>query len=149
MTLRPPRTERRACTPFLPPREDRFYENVPARPGSRLCDSGAGFLPAPSRRPLCFSRRRRLVGDLGKAGDAGEEGFPAAVLEEWPPGLREFSLCCASPSLTLGSRRPGVTLVGGGGGVTRALGVAAVPPPHTHTLGVLWEKALGRAGCVL
>lgn len=57
-------------------------------------------------------------GDLGGVRRCGRGGIPRGGPEgegrEWPPGLREFSLYCASPSLTLGSRRPGVTLVGAG-----------------------------------
>lgn len=94
----------------------------------------ASSLP-PSRRPLRCSRRRRLLGDLGGGRSCGKGGIPRGSPEgKWPPGLREFLLYCASPSLTLGSRRPGVTLVGAGT-VTKTLGAAVVPHyTQTHTL---------------
>lgn len=54
----------RGKEPFSADREeDWFSENVPARRGSRLCDSSAGSLPAPSCCPQRSSRRRGLAGD--------------------------------------------------------------------------------------
>jgi hypothetical protein len=94
----------------------------------------ASSLP-PSRRPLRCSRRRRLLGDLGGGRRCGRGGIPRGGPEgegrKWPPGLREFLLYCASPSLTLGSRRPGVTLVGAGT-ATKTLG-AVVASHYTQT----------------
>lgn len=64
VALRSLKTERRrAETLCRPPREGRFYGDVPSGPGSLLSDSGAGSLPVPSRRPLRGSGRRGLAGD--------------------------------------------------------------------------------------
>lgn len=54
--------EREAKNPFPRAARGSVYENVSARRGSRLCDSGAGSLPAPSWRLLRGSRRRGLAG---------------------------------------------------------------------------------------
>lgn len=60
-------------------------------------------------------------------------GGPKGEGRQWPPGLREFLLNRASPTLTLGSRKPGVTLVGAGM-ATKTLGAAVVPHyTQTHT----------------
>lgn len=54
--------EREAKNPFPRAARGSVYENVPARRGSRLCDSGASSLPAPSRRLLRGSGGRWLAG---------------------------------------------------------------------------------------
>lgn len=62
----------------------------PGRPGSRLCNSGAGFLPNPLPAPAAWlALAPARGGPSAETGDAEEQGFPAAGREAGDASSRQ------------------------------------------------------------